>query len=521
MTIAKFYVPLVLCCLILTVDSPINAEEYVGAEAVIEDLQASLLEKKNETSTQGKPLDALTASIEGFVERVAGLSPQEVAQQWLGLVDLLAEQPVEQNDGYTQTEKPRGLSNLVTALPPPEFWPALRQAIDARQVGEDRQALRELALKMLGHTLVGDFAAQQADLEAIEHVLNSQDDSSDRWGASYFAQELASAFVAIAPDAELAILLLQSRLDQLATTANVDGTGTFEIPDLVTLVGPQRAGKMLRQVLFKNASIDISVGEATRNLARKLSLELVEELVVPQWGLCQSIETLDLFEALQARFEKSQPSKVKGETTQESTGLISMLSRLTGFGENPFGQEDSYELQSARVYYFLGLIAAGRTKDAVEFRKAALDDDFQGHWFNSALEQLRKSGRSEQVYEFFREQLARNPEQNNWEAYISIASETGHGEEMLEDITTAAANPQIKGKPRKVLQRHLRDALLAVGKVEEGVALLRKELDACSDPAKEEVNTCMRAALKLTELLRQHCRSSCMFIRRQAGLTMC
>ncbi len=500
MEVSRFYAQGILCSVVLMVGSTTQAEEYTGAKAVLDQIAASLQEKSKETTTEEKPTDTLTTRMEEFSQRAGDLPPQKVAQQWLALVDLLAAQPREQGGGYSQSKKQSGLSDLVSILPGPEVWPALGETIDARPVGEGRQAVRERSLRMFAHTLAGDFSALLADLEIIEQRLNRPGNSDDYWQTSYLAEELATAIVAIAPDAELSVSLLQSRIEQLSSSADQANSDTLAVPDLVTLVGSQRAENILRQALLKNASLEISVGEATKKLARKLSIELIEKLVAPQWSLCQSIKSIDLFEALQARFEKSQTQPANRKGAKKSGGLARMLSRLTGFGETLSDQEDSYELRSARVYYFLGLLAADRTQDAVKIHQGMKEDSFQSHWFHSAMEQLRKAGRSEQVYEFYRELLSRNIELNHWEAYISIASETGHGKEMLQAVMTAAANPKIKEKQRKVLQRHLRDAFLAVGKIDEAVALLREELAACNSPTEKAVNECMDAALKLAEL---------------------
>jgi len=117
-----------------------------------------------------------------------------------------------------------------------------------------------------------------------------------------------------------------------------------DLPDLVTLVGEEKAEQLLRRALAARVSLSPkSDAEATTLLARRLATRSPELLAVPQWSLVKTADSVELFEAMVKRFP-------------------------------PKADDEDYLFKVARRYHIIGLILADRTDDALRAADEAGDD---------------------------------------------------------------------------------------------------------------------------------------------------
>ncbi|MEO6970954.1 MAG: hypothetical protein ABI217_08670, partial [Chthoniobacterales bacterium] len=123
-------------------------------------------------------------------------------------------------------------------------------------------------------------------------------------------------------------------------------TSVLELPDLLTLLGPERAEQFLRRALVESPRLlAFSRADETESLARRLALELVDKLKAPQWKLTCALDGAPLYEALQKRFGDA---SVEGENEHHSSNDAASARR------------------EARMFYFLSRIANNRIDDAMK-----------------------------------------------------------------------------------------------------------------------------------------------------------
>jgi len=231
----------------------------------------------------------------------------------------------------------------------------------------------------------------------------------------------------------------------------------LELPDLVTLLGSEKAESILRRVLvLPDTRVSVEVGDETRALARKLALELSGKLLRPQWDLTKSLDGVALYEVLRKRF--------------------------------PGGRDSAWETMEADTWYLFGLIAANRARDAVKLVEERLVKSDLGdlHLDPDLLATLDKAGHTRAVNKFLEELLGNKPELPLWEAFTMTASRLGQGQKVEELARKALKRNGLKPARRRAYQSYLRQALLASDKVEEAVTLLREEMAVPPGGASED-----------------------------------
>lgn len=255
------------------------------------------------------------------------------------------------------------------------------------------------------------------------------------------------------------------------------GTQSVEVPDLVTILGEARAAELLKRALLLPVVLDIPTGIETQALARKLALQYVEQLKAPQWELSESLQGVDLFEALQKRF----PAR-------------------------PDESDYDYARNSAQIYYLFGLIAQGRSADALAwmgkiYPLISKEPEASYRWSvpSSLLEQMQEAGYEGQVWDFMAKLLDRHPEVPFWDSFIDLSSKLDRNGPMLELVERTAKRPGLSEKTKWKMQKNLADAYLAADRVEEGVAVLRSALSRTGSDADASRDR-TEAGLQLAEL---------------------
>ena len=445
------------------------ATNYQGADAVLRQAAESAKQTKS-ADEKPSPTTQWRADLKAFKQQSGSLAPAEAAKQWLALTDRLLQ--LEETPTYDQRgviSHPLQPEELVEALPPPSSWPELAKAIEARPAGEGVQVLQGLGLRLLAHTLLGDTIKRREDIAALE-ALAAKAKTRQAYFYNSLFEELSSSLMATMDNPDAVLQALDRKLAAQQSEEGYRYQSSLQVPDLVPLVGPEKAEAFLRRALVKSKTqLDAGSETATAKLARKLALELVKELKTPQWSLVNSLESVDLYEAMEKRFAKPE--------TNEPPATVSDMPSVS----LPTDASGDYEKKSARIYYLLGLIARERTADAVVVARQ-FEKENDAYFPNEVVRQMERAGFASQLNGFFHELLQQNPDLPFWEEYVQVAAHAGQTAEMVKLVQTAISKPGLSKGQRLHLQQLLYQALLANDEVEAGVAQLRRLMQT-NEPA--------------------------------------
>jgi tetratricopeptide (TPR) repeat protein len=412
------------------------------------------------TTKPAESMSVLAARIKEFRANAGAMPAARAATQWLDLMDQAITAPDSQQSRIG-TEQKSNVEQAFAALPPPAAWEALVKDTTRRSAQAGAHQLRWVALRLLAHELTADDAATATDLRQLHDGVQKS-----RFGQTGLGldKQLAQAVLQQTNEPDLAAAMFEQ---QLKESSDFGGQSDVNVPDLVTLVGSQKATELLRQALkSKIGQLNISEAKATAALARKLAIGMVDQLNGPQWGLVNSAgpDSVALYEAMEKRF--SEP------TTQKSTHS-SWIGRLFSGGRSQTTMLD-YQKQRATEFYLAGLIAQGRTEDATALAiRIGQKEQTEGF---EALGSLAHSGRAREVFDFFDGLLTRQPQLPYWGTYIQLAGQVGQTAQALKNVRAALAKPDLPKTVRETLNQQLITALLADDHVDEAVALLRKSI---------------------------------------------
>jgi tetratricopeptide (TPR) repeat protein len=453
--------------------------ELLGAEEVLRRLEKSITGAQLQSPS--KPAQLL-ADIQRFRVESGAMDARKAAGAWLELYDRAASLGQLRFEGDyrvydTETTNVVGLQSVLAALPGPGSWRALRDDANAR-VRQAPGDARALALRLVTELLAGDRSAGAATLAEIERVaakLPPKEREAMRAQVAYMQAELARLYGS--PE-DIAATFVAS-LDVQSRRA----FGAVPVPDLVGLVGETKAGAILGEAVSKPVRLHVPEGDRTRALARRVALEKVASLRLPQWGLVDSMEGADLYEALERRF----------------VGVAGKEAREPGAQVTVPGERYASHKGDADVYYFLHLVVQGRHADAERaLRAAAGENPLQLP--KRAVDALERAGYNEALFRFLHALLERRPELRAWEVYTKQAAYTGHSAEALALVDKLLSRRDLPDYVLADLRFHRVNALLAADKVEPAVAALRELLAAPPKPGERTLQARTDAAVRLAGL---------------------
>lgn len=335
------------------------------------------------------------------------------------------------------------LSAVLAQLPPPERWPELVEALSAAEKAattptrkQNLRAGRWLVLEMLGRGV-----EVAAEVEAARLAGEIEDEIAQRLTEALGKNEAATP--------ELQVKGFEAAVAEHAAATVSFGSGDYypgiETPDLVTLVGAERAEALLRKALVVRATLEIpDAAEPTLKLARKLATELAPKLRAPQWGLCEHPDALALFEAMRPRFK----------------------ARADGH---------DYKYDQALAYYIVGLILTERTDDALREATAAKKQFSLPYDLG---ERLGRGGYEAAVHAFLHRLLEQKPDSDDglWSSYRRLSVQLEKRDEMVALIRAQAADTTLKGAGKVRAAQRLALAEIALDDVAAGVPRLRAAL---------------------------------------------
>ncbi len=443
---------IVICAIILSGAGPnlLKADNYAGAEGFLRKVQDLLNQSSgqpNQTNETAKFRDDLKA----FNATLTNLPPAEAAKQWLALADRAAKlRPSAHNNINTERISSR---ELFSILPPPPAWNALAKAVAARPAADtDDGFIREAGLKVLAAALTVDTNSQK---QAIIDIQNRAK-TADMTHSYLYRTILDSIHTTLLQQSTDPDAILQS-LDYQVDTCTADNGQTIEVPDLVSQISAEKADAFLRKALVQpGVTLQFSEANQTSRLAQKLALELMDQLKKPQWGLVNSLDAVDLYEALEKKFPDKKVSV---------PGLPDNVDLGNGMSD--------FEKMPAKVYYMLGLISHDRAKDAVEVaKKIGTASDF--YMVDEAFNQMQQAGYVSALDNFFYELLSQDPSLQFWDEYVDTAAKAGQTDRMVALASATAARTDLSDKKKLAVRKILFRALLAADKVDEGVEVMRQ-----------------------------------------------
>ncbi len=463
----------------LAAPSTASRPDLLDAHKVLEAIAADPAQK--DATPENSDASKLLHDIQEFRVSSGSKPPQEAAAEWERLLDRSSAvnpaESVEVSSFDLGTRKPVGILSVVAALPPPDAWKALNVAATKRSAAH--ADYRSLGAVLLTDVLLGNRDGARSALTSVDGAISALP-PDERQMVQQDVTQIRHGFLRLyGSPAELTEAFVTSLRDASKRASLSRGSSSVEVPDLVTLVGEDKASGILSQALTLPVSLRVESGDATRALARRLAVKNLDALQAPQWALVDSIDSADLYEGLARKFPAGNPSDTPSDPGYPS------------FGNDPKDRADAYYLlyliTNHRVADAEKLLASRQSSEALQLPK-------------QAIRALQAAHQNQALYEFLEGALSRNPELQAWDVYIEQAAYTGNSRSALTTIDSALKRSHLPQYLRTELEQHRADALLALDRTKEGtnalLAIISKP-PAAGDPALIERTT---AALRVAAL---------------------
>lgn len=486
--------------------TPPKASGLVGASTVLKRaIEQASIAAKPPASLPKTPAD----DYRDAVERLRGTP---TVAEWLTLADRLTTEPglsPPYSSGSEDVAK-TGLALLMTAIPPPESWNDLAAAIRARPIGEGKRAVAERCLRLIAALLTADEAAQWAELDEIERAIGKLDAARGTSQFAFSLQQVSEKLAAISDDPSRRVATFEYQLRRAEQPREPDDLRSMEffglrVPDLVGLVGQERAEVYLRRAVRLPIMISVEYGDQTQKLARKIALEEIASLQAPQWKLCFTMEAADLYEALRAKFITAAAQKKQAQAADDDPAA--RIEAMQQAQREAFDQHDRDQAHGgARYHYFVALIAAGRFDDARAIANDFTEDEqpWYYHMYGrsdqnyTAVHAIANSPHAQKAAAFFHDLLADKPNLPFWETYSALEMNLARIDRLLALLRQAAESKDLDRRVRDVLRTQLKSTLLAVDQVDDAVAMLRA--DFTGEPDQYGRSPAGRAAVEMLKL---------------------
>jgi len=452
------FVPTLIAALLLGTWPPgtVYGQDYLGASNVLHQV-----EERNAVSAMKREKDESTKlrdDLKLFCQSVTNLPPADAALHWLELVDRATKLQRQSVQNYDPNSIPIQADDVLGALPPPNTWSELATAIAARPPAKSGGEIQEAGLRLLAATLTGDTAGRNREISNMQTKAKTADQQAGYFYNNLF-QQLGQATLEMSDNPDD---ILKSLGYQLAY-GNSEGVQQLQVPNLVSLIGPEKAEAFLRKALVApNVVLQFNAPNETSRLAQKLALQLADQLKTAQWGLINSLDAVELYEALDKHF---------GTRTNSLASLTGLTNDIPDV--NPPNVTGDNLKPVAEVYYLLGLISKDRTTDAVAMAKKLQGQNAE-YQFDEAFKAMENAGFTQALDNFLHELLAQDPTLPFWDQYVEVAANAGQTERMLALVLAAAGHEDLSDNKKAALHQILFKALLAADDVDGGVQQARQ-----------------------------------------------
>lgn len=372
---------------------------------------------------------------------------------WVRQFERYAAGPVSE---FEKGGVPPELSVLLQRLPEPTRWPILWQsmaeAAARAQTGSVAQRRLQAGVWLFAY-LNGDRASVAND---IQDRLPREPLAS--------APALRTLQRAAIPLSELSPRDRARRFNQALTdaeglTLHAEIPPVVDVPDLVNLLTPAVAEALLTRGLKLPVVLNMPRGQETADLARRIAMENIASLSVPQWVLTTGDvqKGMALFEALKNRFPADNEKQ-------------------PGYGE-------------ARAHYLAGLVLANRTDDAIKFA-SEFPRDAVIQAPEPLLDEIIRGGRQEAWWLTLQTIVRRSPSAVVWNYFYRASVQLGRMPAFVTTIRQVADDESLTAGVRFNARRQQAVPELAGADPTAGVTRLRallKEKHALPDVRDEQL----------------------------------
>jgi hypothetical protein len=434
----------------------LRAQDYLGASAVVQTVQdRSAKPGEKPAKDEGTKL---RDELKSFTETVTNLAPDAAAKRWLEFADQAVKIQTRSRQNYANATVPLRADDLFRALPPPSAWNELARAIAARPPAKAGEELPAAGLRLLAATLTHDVAAQNREFTNLQ-TLAQNADVQNAYFYNNALQEIGQATLNTSEDPDAILKSLGYQM----MYGNGQRTHQLQVPNLVSLIGAAKAEVFLRQALVTpGLTLQFTSPNETSRLAQKLALELLPQLKTAPWGLVNSLDAVDLYEALDKKF--SAPS-----------GGLAALATLVNLAPemNQSAEYDDSQKKGAQIYYLLGLISKNRMTNAVAMAKQ-LKGQNSDYMFEEAFKAMENAGYAKELDDFLHESLAQDPTLPFWDQYVEVAASASQTKRMLALVQAAVARDDLSDAKKTALRQILFKALLAADDVDGAMQEMRR-----------------------------------------------
>jgi tetratricopeptide (TPR) repeat protein len=457
-------------------------EAVRGAAKVIQAVEKRDDSKQPVSPELAKAQDLLNR-IAAFEKEWSSLTPDKAAATWLELLDeTMKRDPASMPGGYPWQSLVGPL--VMQALPGPVVWPELSKQLDARPIPKNKkEALAALSLRMMGHVMNGNRAAQQADAEALHELVRAAAPAEPAKGANPLGfvgaqsqmmnYQLMQAWPLIwygsrQKDPDTIIKLWREQA--AASHSGADHR------DLVALVGVDRARPVIAEYVAHAASsnedrlgmfVHYGTAETTARLVKAEVVKQIASFKRPPWSLVTSPDDLALYEVIAKKFP----------------------------------DDRSQERMQADQRYLSGLIGAGQVTKAVELYRATMPKATEGSRDESSLVPEAygfyfghgdNPAFQRSLAEFYAQLVDDDSPLALWQRYATAATDPEQRRKLI-----VALEGRMQRKPdvaHDSLEAILIDALFGADRVDDAVArslALLKQVDP-SKADSEQIQTANR-----------------------------
>ena len=416
---------LLAACFLLQSPPPDGQAKLLGAQEAIRELTAN-----DSAVAIARAELAYLDRVNGYIKRSPFMPIEEAAHSWLELVDA---GPAVPRRPLRMGGNPGPIGSLrtaIAALPRPEVWPAIVEAISSRPPTKPNKSLLLLFARLRGD----EKEVLKLARELSPPVKRETQTSSGQYSPSL--GNVVSAARSRSHDLASAIQAIEKNI------GNPESGEGNSLPDVASLLSPQQAKDVLLR-LFRRAKQSFYIaGPASRELARQVVLANLKQIPTPQWALADSMRDAGYVRKLVARY-----------------GAKSLASR----------EGDTSEAQNIHLG---DLLMRGELAQAAGFLRRLEGSPSFSFTYNSQGS-IRVDG---SLFAPIAELQKRVPERDLWQQYAEAATASGNGAAAAKRLQLLVRDPKIKSALKESLVGILLDLLASRGDTQALIATLRDSI---------------------------------------------
>lgn len=483
-----------LCIIFLTAPSFSFGVDIKGAEAVINQLQHVITnsDTKKENPKIKLRLE-LAQDMSSFEKENKTLGSNEAAREWVLLVKRFLNLPrnydrqIDAKDlpEFKAIFKTTQLTSFFEIIPGPEAWPEIGTQLQTEIDSNPRTSLGLKSILLFIDLLNGNIDQVKEDLASLEQVALSQELHNKQYVKQLFSElkiglQKHDTNTKGNNDIEAFSKILEHH--EVASSAPV----ILQAPDLLKDTDNNEATTLItRAILSPSIYLTIPSGEETKQLAVEISLNNLDKLQHPQWGLVNSIECVELFEKLYAKFNSSE-AKLDPKYNQ----MIQSQEYKA-----PFREAEDLK-KSAISYYIIGLLSQNKLEKALDYSVSLEENLLSSGYLGTSLEATERTDLFKIYTKYLNELVLTKFDMEFLNSFINMSLITHNEEKLIITLQTILERNSNNFQKQQIIKKKIIKSLLAQDKLEEALELF-SEIQR-TDPKDESKKTQQKfAELKL------------------------